>query len=137
MADIDFFKKVNDSYGHAQGDEVIKMAARSLRTVVRDMDVVARFGGEEFCIILPGAPLEQARTIAERCREHIAARDTNGVKVTGSFGVTSIRMGAKTAEELIQQADEALYYSKQNGRNRVSCWEPGMKTIISGDSKPA
>ena len=135
MADIDFFKKVNDSYGHAVGDEIIKMAARSLRACVRDMDMVARFGGEEFCIILPGAPLEQARTIAERCREYIAARNTSGVKVTASFGITSIRMGAKTAGELIQQADEALYYSKQNGRNKVTSWEPGMKTIISGGPK--
>lgn len=136
MADIDFFKKVNDSYGHALGDEVIKMAARSLRAGVRDMDMVARFGGEEFCIILPGVPLEKAQMIAERCREYIAEHNTKGVKVTASFGVTSIRMGAQTAAGLIQQADEALYYSKQNGRNRVSCWEPGMHTIISGESKP-
>lgn len=131
MADIDFFKKVNDTYGHAAGDEVIKMAANSLREVVRDMDMVARFGGEEFCVILPGAPLEQAQLIAERCREKIAQKDTNGIKVTGSFGVTSIRMGAITSNQLIQQADEALYYSKQHGRNQVTCWQPDMKTIIS------
>ena len=131
MADIDFFKKVNDTYGHGVGDEVIKMAADSLREVVRDMDMVARFGGEEFCVILPGAPLEQARMIAERCREHIAAQVTNGVKVTGSFGVTSIRMGASTAGQLIQQADEALYYSKQHGRNQVSCWAAGMESLIA------
>lgn len=86
MADIDFFKKVNDTYGHAVGDEVIKMAANSLREVVRDMDMVARFGGEEFCVILPGAPIEQAQMIAERCREKIASQVTNGVRVTGSFG---------------------------------------------------
>lgn len=131
MADIDFFKKVNDTYGHAAGDEVIKMAANSLREMVRDMDMVARFGGEEFCVILPGAPLEQAQLIAERCREKIAQKDTNGIKVTGSFGVTSIRMGAATANQLIQQADEALYYSKQHGRNQVTCWRPDMKTIIT------
>ena len=131
MADIDFFKKVNDTYGHAAGDEVIKMAANSLREVVRDMDMVARFGGEEFCVILPGAPLEQARMIAERCRERIAAQVTNGVKVTGSFGVTSIRMGANTAGQLIQQADEALYYSKQHGRNQVTCWASGMESLIA------
>ncbi|HSC69292.1 MAG TPA: diguanylate cyclase [Cellvibrio sp.] len=131
MADIDFFKKVNDTYGHAAGDEVIKMAANSLREVVRDMDMVARFGGEEFCVILPGAPLEQAQMIAERCREKIAEQDTNGVKVTGSFGVTSIRMGASTAGQLIQQADEALYYSKQHGRNQVTCWTPGMESLIA------
>ncbi len=131
MADIDFFKKVNDTYGHAAGDEVIKMAANSLREVVRDMDMVARFGGEEFCVILPGAPLEQAQLIAERCRQKIEEKVTNGIKVTGSFGVTSIRMGAVTANQLIQQADEALYYSKQHGRNQVTCWQPDMKTIIS------
>lgn len=131
MADIDFFKKVNDTYGHAAGDEVIKMAANSLREVVRDMDMVARFGGEEYCVILPGAPLEQAQMIAERCRQKIEEKVTNGIKVTGSFGVTSIRMGAVTANQLIQQADEALYYSKQHGRNQVTCWQPDMKTIIT------
>jgi diguanylate cyclase (GGDEF)-like protein len=131
MADIDFFKKVNDTYGHAAGDEVIKMAANSLREMVRDMDMVARFGGEEFCVILPGAPLEQAQLIAERCREKIEAKSTNGVKVTGSFGVTSIRMGANSASQLIQQADEALYYSKQHGRNQVTCWAPGMESLIA------
>jgi len=131
MADIDFFKKVNDTYGHAAGDEVIKMAANSLREVVRDMDMVARFGGEEFCVILPGVPLEQAQMIAERCREKIANKDTNGIKVTGSFGVTSIRMGANSATQLIQQADEALYYSKQHGRNKVTRWAPGMESLIA------
>lgn len=130
MADIDFFKKVNDTYGHAAGDEVIKMAANSLREVVRDMDMVARFGGEEFCVILPGAPIEQAQLIAERCRQKIEEKVTNGIQVTGSFGVTSIRMGAITSNQLIQQADEALYYSKQHGRNQVTCWQPDMKTII-------
>lgn len=131
MADIDFFKKVNDTYGHAVGDEVIKMAANSLREVVRDMDMVARFGGEEFCVILPGAPIEQAQMIAERCREKIASQVTNGVSVTGSFGVTSIRMGAISSSQLIQQADEALYYSKQHGRNLVTRWAPGMESLIA------
>lgn len=135
MADIDFFKKVNDTYGHATGDAVIKMAANCLRESVRDMDMVARFGGEEFCIILPGAPLEQARMIAERCREKMASKVTEGVRVTGSFGVSSIEFGAKSADELIQQADEALYYSKQNGRNLVSSWQASMGQIISGSVK--
>lgn len=131
MADIDFFKKVNDTYGHAAGDEVIKMAANSLREVVRDLDMVARFGGEEFCVILPGAPIEQAQMIAERCRAKIEGKETNGIKVTGSFGVTSIRMGAGSATQLIQQADEALYYSKQHGRNKVTAWAPGMESLIA------
>lgn len=133
MADIDFFKKVNDTYGHAVGDEVIKMTANSLREVVRDIDMVARFGGEEFCVILPGAPIEQAMIIAERCREKIAAQIINGVQVTGSFGVTSIRMGAASSGQLIQQADEALYYSKQHGRNRVTRWASGMESLIANN----
>ncbi len=128
MGDIDHFKRVNDTYGHGVGDEVIKMAANSIKEVVRDIDIVARFGGEEFCVILPGADLEQAYQIAERCRERIAEQNCSGVKVTGSFGVTSIKLGAKTSSELIQQADEALYYSKQHGRNQVTRWEQGMKS---------
>jgi len=128
MGDIDHFKRVNDTYGHGVGDEVIKMAANSIKEVVRDIDIVARFGGEEFCVILPGAALEQAYQIAERCRERIAEQTCSGVKVTGSFGVTSIRLGAQTSNELIQQADEALYYSKQHGRNQVTRWVKGMQS---------
>lgn len=131
MGDIDHFKKVNDTYGHGVGDEVIKMAANSIKEVVRDIDIVARFGGEEFCVILPGADLEQAFQIAERCRERIAEQDCSGVKVTGSFGVTSIKLGAQTSNDLIQQADEALYYSKQHGRNQVTRWEHGMKSTAA------
>lgn len=133
MADVDFFKKVNDTYGHSVGDEVIKMTANCLIETVRDMDIVARFGGEEFCVILPGTSLEQARLVAERCREKIERQVTQGVKVTSSFGVSSVRSGAKTSGELIQQADEALYFSKQQGRNRVSCWDATMETIIAND----
>lgn len=122
MADIDYFKRVNDTYGHNAGDDVIRMAAQCIQSVVRDMDIVARFGGEEFCVILPGASLETACAIAERCREKIAAQVTNGVSVTSSFGVTAKSLGAASANELIHQADQALYYSKQQGRNRVSNW---------------
>ncbi|HWV14450.1 MAG TPA: diguanylate cyclase [Cellvibrio sp.] len=132
MADIDFFKKVNDTYGHSVGDDVIKMAASSLTKMVRDVDIVARFGGEEFCILLPTASLDQAYMIAERCREEIGSRSCGEVKVTASFGVTSIRLGATTPAELVQQADEALYYSKQNGRNRATCWKPGMQMTDTG-----
>lgn len=128
MADIDHFKRVNDTHGHGVGDDVIKMAANSLREVVRDMDMVARLGGEEFCVILLGTSLDAAYAIAERARERIAAKTTSGVKVTCSFGVTSIRLGAITAKELIHQADEALYFSKENGRNRVTQWSTALNT---------
>lgn len=81
MLDIDHFKRVNDTYGHSTGDEVIKMVAKIIGELVRDVDLVARFGGEEFCVVLPGAPLEQACLIAERCRKKIAASPCNGVTV--------------------------------------------------------
>jgi diguanylate cyclase (GGDEF)-like protein len=122
MLDIDHFKRVNDTYGHNAGDEVIKMVANIIREQVRDVDLVSRFGGEEFCIVLPGAPLAQACLTAERCRKKIAASVCNGIRITSSFGVTSKRQGATSPNELIHQADQALYFSKQNGRNRVTSW---------------
>ncbi|RYZ78585.1 MAG: GGDEF domain-containing protein, partial [Moraxellaceae bacterium] len=131
MLDIDHFKRVNDTYGHNAGDEVIKMVASIVSELVRDVDLVARFGGEEFCIVLPGAPLAQACLIAERCRKKIAASVCNGIRITSSFGVTSKREGATTPNELIHQADQALYFSKQNGRNRVTNWAEIEPTVNS------
>lgn len=122
MADIDHFKRVNDTHGHGVGDDVIKMMAATIKEVVREKDLVARMGGEEFCIILPNTSLEVAHSIAERCREKIWSKITGGVKVTASFGVTSITLGAKDSTAIIHQADEALYASKENGRNRVTSW---------------
>lgn len=123
MLDIDHFKRINDTHGHSVGDEVIKTVAQTVKHIVREGDSVARFGGEEFCIILPGSNLEQASQIAERCRTEIQARDCDGVQVTSSFGISSVRSGIHTPNELIQRADEALYQSKENGRNRVTLWQ--------------
>lgn len=136
MTDIDHFKQVNDTYGHSLGDEVIKMVANSIKEVIRDGDIVARFGGEEFCMILPGASIELTNTIATRCREKIAAQVCQGINVTSSFGIATIRSGAKTPNELIQQADEALYYSKKHGRNCVSKWQPEMKNTANITARP-
>ena len=122
MADIDNFKRVNDTHGHGVGDDVIKAMANTIKEVVREKDIVARMGGEEFCIILPNTSLEVARGIAERCREKIWSKTTSGVRVTASFGVTSITLGAKDSAAIIHQADEALYASKEGGRNRVTSW---------------
>lgn len=126
MADIDLFKRVNDTHGHGVGDDVIKMMAATIKEVVREKDLVARMGGEEFCIILPNTSLEVAHNIAERCREKIWSKITGGVKVTASFGVTSITLGAKDSTAIIHQADEALYSSKENGRNRVTSWSTAI-----------
>lgn len=122
MTDIDHFKNVNDTYGHSVGDEIIKMVSSSIQDSLRDGDIVARYGGEEFCIVLPRADIEEAFEVADRCRKSIASKECSGVKVTSSFGVTTIKHGAKEPQELITQADEALYVSKENGRNQVNRW---------------
>ena len=123
MSDIDHFKSVNDTHGHAAGDEVIKMVASVLIEEVGEKDIVCRYGGEEFCIMLMGAGLFDAKKLAERCRQKVAAKITSGIKVTSSFGISTLSYGAATVDELIHQADEALYMSKHRGRNCVSVWE--------------
>lgn len=128
MSDIDHFKSFNDRYGHTVGDQVIKSVAKCLGSGLREVDVLCRYGGEEFCILLPGSTAEQAMQVAERLRLSIeknagaAVREIPGICITSSFGVASIQRGAKGPAELIDQADNALYESKQNGRNRVSLW---------------
>jgi diguanylate cyclase (GGDEF)-like protein len=123
MADIDLFKNVNDTHGHPMGDEVIKRVAGALSSVVRSTDSVCRYGGEEFLIVLPNAPAESAVSVAERIRATIDTEGFAPIPVTASFGVASIVFGAANSDELINQADEALYSSKQGGRNRVTRWD--------------
>ena len=130
MADIDFFKKVNDNYGHATGDEVIKGVAHALKTNTRDTDLVSRYGGEEFCLILPGLAMDKAVQIAERIRMTIEKKSYDGVKVTVSQGVSSIKLNAGKPEELIDQADKALYAAKESGRNRVITWGQDMNAVV-------
>ncbi|MBN9697313.1 MAG: GGDEF domain-containing protein [Zoogloea sp.] len=128
MSDIDHFKSFNDRYGHTVGDMVIKSVAKCLGSDLREVDLLCRYGGEEFCILLPGSTAEQAQDIAERLRAEIEAhagsaiRDIPGIRITSSFGVASIAQGARDTAELIDQADNALYQSKKNGRNQVSIW---------------
>lgn len=128
MSDIDHFKSFNDRYGHTVGDMVIKSVAKCLASALREVDLLCRYGGEEFCILLPGSTAEQAQDIAERLRAEIEAhagsaiRDIPGIQITSSFGVASITQGARDTSELIDQADNALYQSKRNGRNQVSIW---------------
>ena len=123
MADIDFFKKVNDVHGHPMGDEVIKRVAGALGSEVRSSDSVCRYGGEEFCIVLPDAPVEVAVRVAERMCKKIDSPGFAPIPVTASFGVSSIAFGAASSDELINQADQALYASKEGGRNRVTRWD--------------
>ena len=123
MVDIDLFKKVNDTHGHAMGDEVIQRVSEALGGAVRSGDGVCRYGGEEFCIAMPGAPIEAAAGAADRLRAKIASPGFARIPVTASFGVSCIEFGATKPEEMINQADEALYVSKETGRNRVTRWD--------------
>lgn len=128
MCDIDHFKSVNDRYGHATGDEVIKMVARVLRKNTRENDLVGRYGGEEFCIVLPHLDINKAAATSERIRKAIMADTSSGVPITMSFGVSSLVMQANDHEELTNQADKALYIAKESGRNRVVGWEDDVVT---------
>ncbi|HSW28499.1 MAG TPA: diguanylate cyclase [Longimicrobiales bacterium] len=121
--DLDHFKSVNDTHGHAAGDEVLREAARALRSVCRDVDLAARMGGEELALLLPETDAAGARIVAERVRERIAGaahRSPSGqaFRVTASLGVATARTGA-SGEALLQAADEALYRAKGAGRNQV------------------
>ncbi len=122
MCDIDHFKMVNDKYGHATGDEVIKMVAAVLKKNFRDADLTGRYGGEEFCIALPDIPIKKAAEISDRIRKAIKGDTSTGVQITMSFGVSSLLTDAPNPEELTIQADKALYIAKESGRNRVVCW---------------
>ena len=123
MVDLDHFKLVNDNFGHATGDEVIKLLAEVLKASTRKDDLVGRYGGEEFCLVLPGAPLDVAIKLAERIRLRVkdesSKRYENGPRVTASLGVASIHDNPEDPGALNNLADEALYGAKQTGRNRV------------------
>lgn len=119
MCDIDHFKRVNDSFGHAAGDRIIVAVAQTLQRALRDGDVVYRHGGEEFLVLAPDLDLAAAASLAERLRSHIAAlHDVQVGSVTVSLGVAAWRPG-EPAAELVDRADDALYRAKSAGRDRV------------------
>jgi diguanylate cyclase (GGDEF)-like protein len=125
MADIDKFKSFNDSFGHTAGDIVLKEVAAMLRRSVRTEDIVCRYGGEEFLVVLPDTSLESVSERAEQVREAIAKLDLQHAghslgKVTASFGISFSQDGVLTPEILLRYADEALYESKRRGCNCVS-----------------
>lgn len=119
MADVDNFKKYNDAFGHPAGDEVLKKVASILRDCARTADCVSRYGGEEFCVMLPETTAGAALVVAERIRTRIAAEQFPGQKITVSIGVASLPDNGDTPEAVIAVADEALYQAKGEGRNRV------------------
>ncbi len=126
MADVDRFKVYNDAFGHPRGDELLIAVAETLRQISRASDVVARYGGDEFALILPETPAKEARRVAERARRgvealHLLPGDGPiAAQVTLSLGVASFPAGQGTKEDLLAAADGALYEAKRQGRNRVS-----------------
>ncbi len=122
MADLDLFKKVNDTYGHLVGDVVLQHTAKRIQTAVRDFDMIGRFGGEEFVIILENTDLDLAKVIAERVRKEISGTPFHAKKfnidITISLGVAMLRKD-EHLEALLERADAAMYEAKKNGRNRV------------------
>ena len=124
MGDIDHFKRVNDKYGHPAGDYVIKTVSNLMQKAFRKTDVVCRYGGEEFLIILPASDLDGASVAADKVRQMIESFtfEHNGeiIPVTLSSGVAQLNVGNETGKDAIARADAALYHSKQNGRNQVS-----------------
>jgi diguanylate cyclase (GGDEF)-like protein len=123
MVDIDHFKLVNDTHGHSTGDEVIRRLAQELVAEWRDRELVCRFGGEEFCMLLTDTDVDGGVALASRLRRSIAAEGFAPVPVTASFGVSSLASGSTRFYDLLEQADRALYFSKENGRDRVSAFQ--------------
>lgn len=127
MIDIDRFKRINDNYGHALGDKVIKFVARVLEKHIRQDDLLGRYGGEEFCVVLEDTTLEQAVSAAERMRQQIAAGDPglfgSALRTTASIGVACMDGAEMGSDELIHRADKALYLAKESGRNKVMVFE--------------
>lgn len=124
IVDLDHFKKINDTYGHLAGDQVLREAARMMQNGIRQYDSIGRYGGEEFLILFPGCFEGDSYAQAERLRKQIGTSDVMvndiPVRITASFGVTTALPGENcTAEALIRKADEALYVAKNSGRNRV------------------
>ena len=132
MTDIDFFKSVNDTYGHAAGDLVLKTVSRIIKLQLRDYDIAGRYGGEEFAILLPFTKLEEAKMVAERLRKAVENKKIDiskintessekNISVTISLGVAEYSK-EDSEETLLQNADKALYKAKENGRNRVEIY---------------
>lgn len=140
LIDIDHFKSVNDSHGHAAGDEVLRVVAKTLQTCVRPMDTLARFGGEEFVVILPSCQPSFGHVVAERIRravENTVIPIPSGldvqvtISIGGAFALQWIR---STSELWIDRADQQLYLAKTTGRNRL-CLEPPPESNVSAEEK--
>jgi diguanylate cyclase (GGDEF)-like protein/PAS domain S-box-containing protein len=134
MFDLDWFKKVNDTFGHARGDEILQMVVHRCATQMRGADILGRYGGEEFVIALPETDAQDALALAERLRQTLASCPVESKSiptlVTASFGVAALMAGVADLMYLLNRADIALYYAKQAGRNQAVLWNPDIHNEI-------
>ena len=140
LIDIDHFKKFNDQHGHLIGDEVLKYVAKSIKAAIRGKDFVARFGGEEFAVLLPNTPLNGAAVVAENIRQFFAKTYIKSVSQQTSLGIVTVSIGVacyrprEASAKFICRCDVALYSAKANGRNRV---EQAIDPPLSADDEKA
>jgi diguanylate cyclase (GGDEF)-like protein len=138
MLDIDHFKRINDSFGHSAGDHVLRAVGQVLRDSCRVYDIAGRYGGEEFCIVLPETKVGNTTVVAERIRTRLAKSrfevGEDQVVVTASIGIAGIdsveQEGVVSPSTLIDRADRALYSAKNRGRNRIELWDSGMHGAV-------
>jgi len=125
MLDIDYFKSVNDSYGHDAGDDVLREFALRMRKSIRGLDLACRYGGEEFVVVMPETDMSVAAAVAERLRRRIASepfsiqQGSGSIEVTISIGLATLDTADDNAGSILKRADQALYRAKRDGRNRV------------------
>ncbi|HEX8979937.1 MAG TPA: GGDEF domain-containing protein [Parasulfuritortus sp.] len=142
MIDVDHFKRVNDTYGHLAGDDILRTVAELLARRLRRQDILGRYGGEEFCVLAPNTDEHGARKLAEDLREIVAGTtlttDRHTLSVTVSIGYVLCHSGSEPSlNELISAADTALYAAKQAGRNRVACFDPALAHPAGASAVPA
>lgn len=133
MIDLDHFKRINDTYGHSTGDQVLQWVGKALRECCRVYDTPGRYGGEEFCVVLPETKVGNTSIVANRIRERLSSKDVVfgdvSLRVTASIGVAGVdsisEEGMLSPAALIDRADRALYSAKHRGRNRIELWESG------------
>jgi len=140
MFDVDHFKMINDTFGHSAGDLVLCSIADLCRQFFRNVDIVCRYGGEEFFVLLPETSIETAKDVAERLRSSVESRITSyhkqQIHVTISIGISSLSSSCTTINRLIERADTALYSAKKQGRNQVALWNPAMRSVIFISKNP-
>jgi diguanylate cyclase (GGDEF)-like protein len=137
MVDIDFFKAVNDNHGHGMGDEVLRQMSAVLMKTVGETDLVCRYGGEEFTILMPNTTIDDAEMKAEQCRLAVKSLRFEKLSITASLGVSALCQNPESPQDLLDQAGRCLYVAKRNGRNQVVRWDRAQAQIAKMETETA